>query len=122
MSPIAIIAGISTSLQLLRSARNLLSPNKTANDAMLIASRRMADDVGSLQEQLKAHRGVIDKLVAQVMVDEEMIEKHNDILIQLSEAAQEALSEASKLRVLAQWAIGLSAAAMVAAAVAIVFK
>ena len=112
MSPIAIIAGISTSVQLaLRAPKVFFYPNKAVNDAMLLASRRMANDVGSLQEQLKAHREVIDKLVEQVRVSEDLIEKHNEVLIQLGEATQQAVSDAEKLRVLAWWAIGISAAA-----------
>ena len=122
MSPIAIIAGISTSLQLLKSAKGLLYPNKAVNDAMLLASRRMADDVGSLQEQLRAHRDVIDKLVEQVRVSEDLIEKHNEVLIQLGEATQQAVSDAEKLRVLARWTIGLSAAAVVGVILVAVLK
>ncbi len=122
MNPIAIIAGISTSLQLLRSAKNFFYPNKILDEAATIASQRTADDVGSLQEQLKAHREVIDRLVEQVKADKDMIEKHNEVLIQLGETVQEALTEGAKLRLLARWAIGLSMAAVVAVIVELSLK
>lgn len=122
MNPIAIIAGISTSLQLLKSAKNFFYPNKVMDEATKISAQRMADDVGSLQEQLKAHREVIDRLVVQVKADKDMIEKHNEVLIQLGETAQQAVAEAAKLRVLALWAIGVSAAALLGVIVTAIFK
>src|SRR2546430_3018560 len=56
MEPISILAGISASLELLKNAKRFFYPNKTINEALAISSKRMADDVGSLQEQLRADR------------------------------------------------------------------
>jgi len=122
MSPIAIIAGISTSLQLLKSAKEFFYPNKNIDEAKAITSRRMADDVGPLQEQLKAHREVIDRLVEQVRADKDMIEKHNEIIIQLGEATQEAITDAAKLRTLLWCAISLGALAVATTGLVLIFK
>jgi hypothetical protein len=122
MNPFAIIAGISTSVQLLKSAKEFFYPNKTIDEASAISSKQMAQDVGTLQEQLKAHREVIDRLVEQVKADKDMIEKHNEVLIQLGEAAQEALADAAKLRIIALCAIGISALACVGAILVAILK
>src|SRR4051812_45065017 len=94
----AIIA-TKTGLEILQKAKEWFYPNKALNEAEDILRKRIADDVGSLQEQVRSHRQVIDKLVEQVKADKDMIEKHNEVLIQLSETVQEAAIAQAKLRV-----------------------
>ena len=117
---IPIMVGASTGLDLLKKAKEWFYPDKTINDAEAILRKRMAEDVGSLQEQLRDHRQVIDKLVEQVKADKDMIQKHNEVLIQLSEQAQQVIAGATKLRLLSYSALvlaGLSAATAIILAI-----
>ena len=57
--------GTSTGLDLLKKAKEWFYPDKTINEAEAILRKRMAEDVGSLQEQLRDHRQVIDKLACE---------------------------------------------------------
>ena len=116
MEPISILAGISASLELLKNAKQFFYPNKTINEALAISSKRMADDVGSLQEQLRAHRQVLDKVVEQLRADKDMIEKHNEVLIQLSEATQQAIAGVARLQFVSYCAIGFAVLSTLAAA------
>ena len=122
MNPIAIITGISTSVQLLKSAKKLLYPDKEAADANEFLRIQLANDVGSLQEQMKGCRRVVDKLLQQAKADREMLEQHNEVLIQLGEATQEALADISKVCTLAKWALGVAVTALLVAAAALLFK
>jgi len=109
MIPIVpIMIGTSTGLDLLKKAKEWFYPDKTINEAEAILRKRMAEDVGSLQEQLRDHRQVIDKLVEQVKADKDMIQKHNEVLIQLSEQAQQAVAGVVRLRTLCYSAVGLA--------------
>jgi cell division septum initiation protein DivIVA len=82
----------------------------------------MADDVGSLQEQVRIHRQVIDRLVEQVKADKDMLEKHNEVLIQLSEAAQQIAIAEARLRAISYWAIGLAGLALLLATLSVVLR
>src|SRR2546425_11009382 len=114
---VPIMVGTTAALDLLKKAKEWFYPNKTINEAEAILRKRMADDVGSLQEQLQDHRQVIDKLVEQVKADKDMIQKHNEVLIQLSERAQQALVGMKRLRTLSYLAIGLAGLSALAAIV-----
>lgn len=122
MQAALILGGISASLELLRKAKEFFYPDKTINDAVAISHKRMAADVGSLQEQLRTHREVIDKLVEQVKAGKDLIEKHNDVLIQLSEATREAVAGLAGLRTLSYCAIGLAGVSLCAAILLVIFK
>jgi hypothetical protein len=122
MNPIAIITGISTSVQLLKSAKKLLYPEKNSVDANDLLRIQLANDVGSLQEQVKACRRVADKLLEQAKADREMLERHNEVLIQIGEATQEALADISGICRLAKWALGFSVVAVAVAAVALILR
>jgi hypothetical protein len=122
MDPLTIMTGISASLQLLQNARDLFRRDKTISEAAAISRKRMADDVGSLQEQLRAHREVIDKLVEQAKADKDMLEKHNDVLIQLSGAIQEAVTSVTRVRIVAYWAIGLAGSSVLLAILLLVLR
>jgi len=119
---VPIMVGTTAALDLLKKAKEWFYPNKTINEAEAILRKRMADDVGSLQEQLQDHRQVIDKLVEQVKADKDMIQKHNEVLIQLSERAQQALVGMKRLRTLSYLAIGLAGLSALAAIVLAVLK
>lgn len=95
---IPTIIATKSGLDILQKAKEWFYPGKTLSEAEAILSKRIADDVGSLQEQVRLHRQVIDKLVEQVKADKDMIEKHNEVLIQLSETAQELAAAQAKLR------------------------
>ena len=110
----AIIA-TKTGLEILQKAKEWFYPNKTLSEAEAILSKRIAGDVGSLQEQVRAHREVIDKLVDQVKADKDMIEKHNEVLIHLSETAQHAAVAQAKLRLISFWAIGMAGLSLLTA-------
>ena len=114
----AIIA-TKTGLEILQKAKQWFYPDKTLGEAEAILRKRIADDVGSLQEQVRTHRQVIDKLVEQVKADKDMIEKHNEVLIHLSEAAQQFAAALTNLRITSYVAIGLAGLSLVAA---ILFK
>ena len=116
------MVGTTAALDLLKKAKEWFYPNKTINEAEAILRKRMADDVGSLQEQLRDHRQVIDKLVEQVKADKDMIQKHNEVLIQLSERAQQALVGMKRLRTLSYLAIGLAGLSALAAIVLAILK
>jgi len=116
------MVGTTAALDLLKKAKEWFYPNKTINEAEAILRKRMADDVGSLQEQLQDHRQVIDKLVEQVKADKDMIQKHNEVLIQLSERAQQALVGMKRLRTLSYLAIGLAGLSALAAIVLAILK
>ena len=119
---VPIMVGTTAALDLLKKAKEWFYPNKTINEAEAILRKRMADDVGSLQEQLQDHRQVIDKLVEQVKADKDMIQKHNEVLIQLSERAQQALVGMKRLRTLSYLAIGLAGLSALAAIVLAILK
>ena len=119
---VPIMVGTTAALDLLKKAKEWFYPNKTINEAEAILRKRMADDVGSLQEQLRDHRQVIDKLVEQVKADKDMIQKHNEVLIQLSERAQQALVGMKRLRTLSYLAIGLAGLSALAAIVLAILK
>ena len=119
---VPIMVGTTAALDLLKKAKEWFYPNKTINEAEAILRKRMADDVGSLQEQLQDHRQVIDKLVEQVKADKDMIQKHNEVLIQLSERAQQAVVGVKRLRTLSYLAIGLAGLSALAAIVLAVLK
>src|SRR5439155_13047323 len=119
---VPIMIGTSAGLELLRKAKEWFYPDKTINEAEAILRKRMAEDVGSLQEQIRDHRQVIDKLVEQVKADKDMIQKHNEVLIQLSEQAQEAVAGVVRLRILAYLATGLAGLSVVAVIVLAILK
>ena len=47
-------------------------------------------------------------MVEQVKADKDLIEKHNEVLITLSETAQQIATAQAKLRAACYWAIGLA--------------
>ena len=105
---VPIMIGASAGLDLLKKAKECFYPNKTINEAEAILGKRIADDVGSLQEQVRDHRQVIDRLVEQVKADKDMIEKHNEILIQLTEQAQQTAAGMVRLRIVGYASAGLA--------------
>ncbi len=113
MLPIVpIIVGTSSALDILAKAKKWLSADKTIEEAEGILNKRVAADVGSLQEQVRDHRSVIDKLVEQVKADKDMLEEHNEILIRLSEEIQRIGPELAGARTRSYWAIGIGALAL----------
>jgi hypothetical protein len=117
-----ILTGTSAGLDLLKKAKEWFYPDTTISDAEAIMRKRMADDVGSLQAQIQVHRTVIDKLVVQAKADKEMILRHNEVLIQLSEEAQRAAAKVGQLRILAFWAIGIAGLSVFVAILLVVFS
>ncbi len=112
---IPTILATKASLDMLQKAKAWFYPSKTLNEAEEILAKRVANDVESLQQQIQTHRQVMDKLVEQVKADKDMIEKHNEVLIQLSETMQEVGATLSKLRVTCYWALGLAGVSLCAA-------
>lgn len=106
-------------LEILQKAKEWFYPDKNLKEAEAILSKRIADDVGSLQEQLRAHRQVIDKLVDQVKADKDMLEKHNEVLISLSESVQQIEMALSQLRRISSWAMATAGLSLL---VAILFR
>ncbi|NBV21732.1 MAG: hypothetical protein EBS05_07395 [Proteobacteria bacterium] len=106
-------------LEILQKAKEWFYPDKNLKEAEAILSKRIADDVGSLQEQLCAHRQVIDKLVNQVKADKDMLEKHNEVLINLSESVQQIEMALSQLRRISSWAMATAGLSLL---VAILFR
>jgi len=119
---IPTIIATKTGLDILRKAKEWFYPDKTLSEAEAILRKRMADDVGSLQEQVRTHRQVIDKLVEQVKADKDMLEKHNEVLIHLSEAAQHVDAALARQRIVSYFAIGLAALSLFAAVLFRVLK
>ena len=117
-----IMIGTTAGLELLKKAKEWFYPDKTINEAEAILRKRMAEDVGSLQEQIRDHRQVIDKLVEQVKADKDMIQKHNEILIQLTEQAQQAVAGTARLRILCYSAIGLAGLSAFAVILLVILK
>jgi len=105
------------SLEILQKAKQWFYRDKTLSEAEAILSKRIVDDVGSLQEQIRNHRQVIDKLVEQVKADKELIEKHNEVLIQLSETTPLIGAALTRLRAITYASIGLAILSLVACAV-----
>ena len=70
---IPTIMATKASLEILQKAKQWFYPDKTLREAEAILSKRIVDDVGSLQEQIQIHRQVIDKLVEQVKADKDLI-------------------------------------------------
>jgi glutaredoxin 2 len=119
---IPTIIATKASLEILQKAKEWFYPNKTLREAEAILSKRIADDVGSLQEQMRTHRQVIDKLVEQVKADKDLIEKHNEVLIQLSETSQQVAAVLARLRIVSYSAMGLAVLALAAVIVLWSFK
>ena len=117
----AIIA-TKTGLEILQKAKEWFYPNKTLTEAEDILGQRMANDVGSLQEQVRLHRQVMDKLVEQVKADKEMIEKHNEVLIHLSETIEQLAVSQARLRAASYWGIGLAGLSLLAMIVFVLLK
>jgi len=116
------IMAISAGLNILKTAKDLFYPDQTINEAEAILRKSVANDIGPLQEQICDHRQVIDKLVGQVKADKDMIEKHNEVLINLSEAAQQTIAEVASLRLISCWAIGLAGLSVLLAVLVVVLK
>ena len=110
-----ILETIAAGLNILEKGKKWFHPDKTINEAEAILRKHIPDDVRALQEQTKAQRQAIDRMVEQLKANKEMIEKHNEVLINLSEAARQAVGEISRLRVLSYWAIGLAGLSIAAA-------
>jgi hypothetical protein len=117
-----LIMTISAGLNVLKTAKDFFFPDKTINEVKAILSKDMADDIGSLREQIRDHRQVLEKLVEQVRADRDMLEKHNDVLIKLSEAAQQTVAEVARLRVVSYWAIGLAGLSILLAVLVWILK
>ena len=114
---IPTIMATRASLEILQKAKQWFYRDKTLSEAEAILSKRIVDDVGSLQEQIRNHRQVIDKLVEQVKADKELIEKHNEVLIQLSETTPLIGAALTRLRAITYASIGLAILSLVACAV-----
>jgi hypothetical protein len=112
---IPTIIATKAGLDVLRKAKEWFYPDKTLSEAEAILRKRIADDVGSLQEQVRTHRQVIDKLVDQVKADKDMIEKHNEVLIHLSEAAQQVDTALARQRIASYCAMGIAGLSLLAA-------
>jgi hypothetical protein len=110
---IPTILATKTGLEMLQRAKEWFYPDKNIKEAEDLLRKRMADDLGSLQEQIRNHREVMDKLVDQVKADKEMIEKHNEVMIQLSQAAEQTAIAHANLRFLCFSAIGVAGLALV---------
>jgi predicted P-loop ATPase/GTPase len=108
------MVGTTAGLDLLKKAKEWFYPDKTINEAEAILRNRLAEDVGSLQEQIRNHRQVIDKLVEQVKADKDMIQKHNEVLIQVSEQAQQAAVGLFRSRILSYAAMVLAGLSVLA--------
>ena len=119
---VPIMIGTSAGLDLLKKAKEWFYPDRTINEAEAILRNRMADDVGSLQEQMRDHRQVIDKLVEQVKADKDLLQKHNEVLIELSEEAQMTAAAVARLRILSYGAIGLAGVSVLAAILLAILK
>jgi CRISPR/Cas system-associated endonuclease Cas1 len=105
---IPTIIATKTGLEILQKAKEWFYPDKTLKEAEAILSKRIADDVGSLQEQVRTHRQVLDKLVDQVKADKDLIEKHNEVLIHLSQIAQQVAASQAKSRLISYCAIAIA--------------
>lgn len=119
ISILPTIMATKTGIDLLRKAKDLFYPDKALSDAEAILRKRMADDVGSLQEQVRNHRDVMDKLVEQVRADKDLLEKHNEVLIRLGEAAEELAERYARLQIVCYVALGIAGVSLL---VAILFK
>jgi hypothetical protein len=114
---IPTIMATKASLEILQKAKQWFYPDKTLSEAEAILSKRIVDDVGSLHEQIRIHRQVIDKLVEQVKADKDLIEKHNEVLIQLSETTQLIGDALTRLRAISYASIGLAILSLAACVV-----
>jgi len=114
---IPTIMATKASLEILQKAKQWFYPDKTLREAEAILSKRIVEDVGSLQEQIRIHRQVIDKLVEQVKADKDLIEKHNEVLIQLSETTELIGAALTRLRAISYTAVGLGILSLAALAV-----
>jgi hypothetical protein len=101
-----ILETIAAGLNILEKGKNWFYPDKTINEAEAILRKHIPDDVRALQEQTKAQRQVIDRMVEQLKANKEMIEKHNEVLINLSKAARQAVGGIARLRILSYWQSG----------------
>ena len=70
------------------------------------------EHVSSLAEQVELNRAIVGQVVEQLAEGKSAIEKHNEILLTLSEAAQSSAQEIRRLRVVAYAALVLSAVSL----------
>jgi len=117
-----VLETIAASLNILEKAKKWFYPDKSINEAEAILRKPIPDDVRSLQEETRAHRQVIGRMVEQMKANKEMIEKHNEVLINLSEAAKQVVGEIARLRARSYWAIGLAGLSIAAAVLLAVLK
>jgi len=82
--------------------------------------KRGADDlkqktqahVDTLGEQVALNKAIVDELVTQFEAGRQAIEKHNEILLGLNEAAQAAAREIRRLRQMVYVALGVAGLAL----------
>jgi hypothetical protein len=122
MDPITIAMLVREGLKILKVGKETFYPNKTIKEAESLLRKEMEGNVQSLQAQVQAHRQVMDKLIDQVKADKEMIEKHNEVLIHLSEAAEQAAQDLGRLRVMAYCAIGVAGLSLLGGALLGILK
>jgi hypothetical protein len=108
MNPVTIAMLVREGLKILKVGKEAFYPDKTINEAESLLRKDVAGNVESLQEQVEAHREVLDKLVEQTRADKEMIEKHNEVLIRLSEATEQMAQSMATLRILVYCSLGLA--------------
>src|SRR5256885_7468590 len=112
MDPVSIAMFVREGMKILKVAKETFYPDKAMKEAQSLLKNEVAGDVHSFQAQVQAHRQIMDKLVEQIRADKELIEKHNEILIHLSEAADEAALSVARLRLINYCSLGLAILAM----------
>ena len=122
MGPMSIITGIAASLQLLKGAKELLYSDKSLVEALGITSKRVSGNVGSLQEQVREHREAISKLVEEARASQQIIEKHNQVLVQLGEATQQLAANLVKQRRLTWLAAGVAVVSVLVTIALAIFR
>lgn len=71
------------------------------------------EHVSSLAEQVELNRAIVNQVVEQLAEGKGAIERHNEILITLSQAAESAAGEMRRLRAMVWAALGVSAVSLV---------
>lgn len=117
MDPVSIAILVREGLKILKVAKETFYPDKAMKEAQLLLKQEMAGNVQSLQAQVQAHRQIMDRLVEQVSADKELIEKHNEILIHLSEAADQTTLTLARLRMFTYLSAGLAALSILGVAI-----
>ena len=108
MEPSTVIALAKAALQSAEFIKKTVFDNRKMDDL----KTKTHENVSSLSEQVALNKAIVDQLVEQLAEGKSAIEKHNEILIALGQAAESSAVELKRLKSFVYVSVALSAASL----------